>query len=146
MYFVWSLLLCENYSNCYKFSKGFTNFQAALYIIFSVNKIKATTTTLLGYIFTFLHFYAFSRRFYPKRLTVHSGYTLFCQYVFPGNWTHNLCAANAMLYHWATTHSGVSCLQVWKFEIHHLSSLVLISGSQLYFAVHNCLCCKKKQI
>ncbi len=22
--------------------------------------------------------------------------------VFPGNWTHNLCAANAILYHWAT--------------------------------------------
>ncbi len=22
--------------------------------------------------------------------------------VFPGNWTHNLCAAKAMLYHWAT--------------------------------------------
>ncbi len=22
--------------------------------------------------------------------------------VFPGNQTHNLCAANAMLYHWAT--------------------------------------------
>ncbi len=22
--------------------------------------------------------------------------------VFPGNWTHNICAANAMLYHWAT--------------------------------------------
>ncbi len=22
--------------------------------------------------------------------------------VFPGNWTHNLYAANAMLYHWAT--------------------------------------------
>ncbi len=22
--------------------------------------------------------------------------------VFPGNWTHNLCAANVMLYHWAT--------------------------------------------
>ncbi len=22
--------------------------------------------------------------------------------VFPGNWTHDLCAANAMLYHWAT--------------------------------------------
>ncbi len=20
----------------------------------------------------------------------------------PGNWTHDLCAANAMLYHWAT--------------------------------------------
>ncbi len=22
--------------------------------------------------------------------------------VFPGNWTHNICAANAMLYHWTT--------------------------------------------
>ncbi len=28
---------------------------------------------------TFIH--AFSRRFYPKRLTVHSGYTFFCQYM-----------------------------------------------------------------
>ncbi len=28
---------------------------------------------------------------------------LYCQLcVFPGNRTHNLCAANAMLYHWAT--------------------------------------------
>ncbi len=22
--------------------------------------------------------------------------------VFPGNWTHSLCAANALFYHWAT--------------------------------------------
>ncbi len=44
-----------------------------------------------------LYIYAFSRRFYPKRLTVHSGYTYFCQYMFPGKRTHNLCAANAML-------------------------------------------------
>ncbi len=29
----------------------------------------------------YLHFYAFSRRFYPKRLTVHSGYTYFGQYM-----------------------------------------------------------------
>ncbi len=27
------------------------------------------------------HIYAFSRHFYPKRLSVHSGYTFFCQYV-----------------------------------------------------------------
>ncbi len=49
-------------------------------------------------------FYAFSRRFYPKRPTVHSGYTFsfVSTHVFPGNRTHNLCAANAMLYHWAT--------------------------------------------
>ncbi len=40
--------------------------------------------------FIYIYIYAFSRRFYPKRLTVHSGYTHFCQYVFPGNRTHNL--------------------------------------------------------
>ncbi len=34
-----------------------------------------------------IYMYAFSRRFYPKRLTMHSGYTFFYQYcVFPGNW------------------------------------------------------------
>ncbi len=36
----------------------------------------------------FKHFYAFSRCFYPKRLT-NSSYTYFVC-VFPGNWTHNL--------------------------------------------------------
>ncbi len=31
-----------------------------------------------------------------------SGYIFFVSVcVFPGNWTHNLCAANTMLYHWA---------------------------------------------
>ncbi len=34
----------------------------------------------------------FSRHFYPKRLTVHRGNT-FIVSMFPGNWTHNLCAA-----------------------------------------------------
>ncbi len=29
----------------------------------------------------YIYIYAFSRRFYPKRLTVHSGYTYFCQYM-----------------------------------------------------------------
>ncbi len=50
----------------------------------------------------FIYIYAFSRRFYPKQVTVHSGYKFLSVHVFPGNWTHNLCAANAMLYHWAT--------------------------------------------
>ncbi len=49
-----------------------------------------------------IYIYAFSRRFYPKRHTVHSGYTFLSVCVFPGNRTHDLCAANAMLYHWAT--------------------------------------------
>ncbi len=29
----------------------------------------------------YIYIYAFSRRFYPKRLTVHSGYNFFCQYM-----------------------------------------------------------------
>ncbi len=46
----------------------------------------------------FIYIYAFSRRFYPKRLTVHSGYTFVLSVcVFPGNRIHNLCAANTML-------------------------------------------------
>ncbi len=28
----------------------------------------------------YIYIYTFSRRFYPKRLTVHSGYTCFSQY------------------------------------------------------------------
>ncbi len=40
----------------------------------------------------------FIRCFYPKRLNAFRLYFIyFCQYVFPGNRTHNLCAANTML-------------------------------------------------
>ncbi len=46
--------------------------------------------------------YAFSRRFYPKRLTVHSGYTFFVSMCSLGIEPTTFCAANAMLYHWAT--------------------------------------------
>ncbi len=48
--------------------------------------------------------YIYSRRFYPKRLTIAFRLYIFFLWVhlFPGNRTHNLCAANAMLYHWAT--------------------------------------------
>ncbi len=61
---------------------------------------------IISRILTFLHtthyifnkeIFTFTRCFYPKRLTVHSGYTFFCQYVCPGNRTHNLCTANTML-------------------------------------------------
>ncbi len=56
------------------------------------------------YFILYIYIYAFSRRFYPKRLTVHSGYT-FCIVSMCVPWESNpgnLCAANAMLYHWAT--------------------------------------------
>ncbi len=49
-----------------------------------------------------VYVYAFSRHFYPKRLTVHSDYAFF-QYVCSlGIEPTTFCAANAMHYHWAT--------------------------------------------
>ncbi len=54
---------------------------------------------MMIYIFTF-YIYAFSRRFYPKRLTLHSSYRFYIlsALAFPGNRTHDLGVANAMLY------------------------------------------------
>ncbi len=60
--------------------------------------------------------------------------------VFPGNWTHNLCAANAMLYHWATgtlhteyTLLSVLCARTLYIQFkslllsHHHSTCALVS-------------------
>ncbi len=53
------------------------------------------------YVLIYIYIYAFSRRFYPKWLTVHSGYKF--QYVCSlGIEPTTFCTANAMLYHWAT--------------------------------------------
>ncbi len=49
------------------------------------------------YIYIYIYIYAFSRRFYPKRLTLHSSYSL-SALAFPGNRTHDLSVASAMLY------------------------------------------------
>ncbi len=48
----------------------------------------------------YIYIYAFSRRFYPKRLTLHSSYSFYIlsALVFPGNRTHDLGVTNAMLY------------------------------------------------
>ncbi len=51
----------------------------------------------------YIYIYVFSRRFYPKWLTVHSGYTFFCQYVCslgiePTTFTMLTQCSN----HWAT--------------------------------------------
>ncbi len=48
---------------------------------------------------TFMHL---ADAFIQSDLQLHSGYTFSLVCVFPGNRTHNLCAADAMLYHWAT--------------------------------------------
>ncbi len=48
----------------------------------------------------YIYIYAFSRRFYPKRLTLHSRYSFYIlsALAFPGNRTHDLGVASAMLY------------------------------------------------
>ncbi len=59
--------------------------------------------SFLPFTFSTIYIYAFSRHFYPKRLTVHSGYTFFCQYVCSlGIEPTTFALANTMLYHWAT--------------------------------------------
>ncbi len=60
-----------------------------------INTLPSETFVHLSHDITF----TFIRRFYPKRLTVHSDYKFFflSVHVFPGNRTHNICAANAML-------------------------------------------------
>ncbi len=53
---------------------------------------------MVSLLFLIIYIYAFSRRFYPKRLTVHSGYTHFVSMcVYLGIEPTTLCAANAML-------------------------------------------------
>ncbi len=42
---------------------------------------SSSITSSQVYIYIYIYIYAFSRRFYPKRLTVYSGYTFFGQYM-----------------------------------------------------------------
>ncbi len=51
-------------------------------------------------VYIYIYIYAFSRRFYPKRLTLHSSYSFYIlsTLAFPGNRTHDLGVASAMLY------------------------------------------------
>ncbi len=85
-------------SKKYIFLKGLVHFQIPLfiYLIYSPHVIQ--------YVYLFVFFYAFSRRFYPKRLTaIFSLYIFFYQYVYSlGIEPTTFCAANTMLYHWAT--------------------------------------------
>ncbi len=88
--------------------------------------------------FIYIYIYAFSRRFYPKRRTVHSGYTfvlLVC--VFPGNRTHNLCSANAMLY--LLSHRNtfmVRLISIWTILlIYVLESLIFFRNKRQIFSI-----------
>ncbi len=59
----------------------------------------------------YIYIYAFSRRFYPKRLTTAFRLNIFNQYVCSlGIEPTTFCAANAMLYHWATQEHSLDSL------------------------------------
>ncbi len=46
--------------------------------------------------------------------------------VFPGNWTHNLCASNPMLYHWATgTQYTMTLKNVAQCDMHTVGEFSL---------------------
>ncbi len=50
----------------------------------------------------YIYIYAFSRRFYPKRLTIAFRLYIFISMCSLGIEPTTFCAADAMLYHWAT--------------------------------------------
>ncbi len=64
-----------------EFSPVVSDFWFLLYDSCSNSLQEAPNHVPINYliIFTFIYIYAFTRRFYPKRLTEHSGYTFFCQ-------------------------------------------------------------------
>ncbi len=57
---------------------------------YNIYKTHSKSSTI--YIYAFL-----ADAFIQSDLQCIQGIHLYCQYVFPGNRTHNLCAANAML-------------------------------------------------
>ncbi len=66
--------------------------------------------------FTFMHL---ADAFIQSDLQYIQVIHLLSVWVFPGNWTHDLCAANAMLYHWATGfQTPIPKLDISSFIIH----------------------------
>ncbi len=65
-------------------------------------------------VYIYIYIYAFSRRFYPKRLTLHSSYSFYIlsALAFPGNRTHDLGVANAMLYQLSYRKAIQICIQI----------------------------------
>ncbi len=76
-----------------------------LYIIWKLNK--------------YIYIYAFSRRFYPKRLTLHSTLYILSALALPGNRTHDLGVASAMLY-LLSYRKAVYYSYIWKLILNKL--------------------------
>ncbi len=101
----------------------------------------------------YIYIYAFSRCFYPKRLTIAFRQYIFYQYVCSlGIEPTTFCAANTMLYHWATQeHIYIYAIAMFtivysdylsvicKFSmalISSLSSTNVVSGLLYHFMSH----------
>ncbi len=82
--------------------------------------------------FTYITFMHLADAFIQSDLQCIQAIHFLSVYVFPGNQTHNVCAANAMLYHWATgtvqirLHSG-DAFSLWC----HLNSESALRNSLL---------------
>ncbi len=78
-----------------KFNQAFKTYLHCL-----LKKTVVYFTTVFGLCYIYIYIYALSRRFYPKRHTLHSSdsFYILSALAFPGNWTHDLGVANAMLY------------------------------------------------
>ncbi len=86
-----------------------------------------------------IYIYAFSRRFYPKWLTVHSGYTCIVSMCFLGIEPTTFCAANTMLNHWATG-TLINIIYIILGNINIIfKTIVLQNVIALYCDYFNCL-------
>ncbi len=73
-----------------------------IWLVYTQKYYFNSTPQLLFWLI-YIYIYAFSRRFYPKRLTIAFRLYIFSSMCVP--WESNpqpFCATDAMLYHWAT--------------------------------------------
>ncbi len=90
----------------HSFDQKVKTFKMSFLFLFQIDAILLNLTLIiiiyyiLHFTFTFMHLAdAFIQSDLQCIQVIHSFLSV---HVFPGNRTHNLCAANAMLYHWAT--------------------------------------------
>ncbi len=118
--------------NKYKYSTNYLNNKKAwkLNNTFQFGKMfrKSPTSKICTGLFTFMHL---ADAYIQSDLQCIQAIHFLSVCVFAGTWTHNLCAANAMLYHWATgtlfnmlTNLGKNTLQKWPCLLNKAMSLL----------------------
>ncbi len=111
----------------------------------TIRHTYSINTRYTQYVHTYIYIYAFSRRFYPKRLT--SGYTFFCQY---------MCSLGiepttfALLTHHSTTepqehytHTHIYTHNMWKcsrFYIGQIHSVMDVRCMVSRLKIDSCVC------